>query len=322
MISTKQNLPASELFLRVSDFESEWRTCVEMQHISDLTVEESCHTCRQVRAGWHPVWTEKTMTPSSQWANCGQQGCRLSGVTSDEHLLQRVSVASLVSQTKDEPSIWLIKLHIGSCLLQFGNIILFIRTGEAWLGYQTPNLETPASQFPGQNALLCRIPFLLILYQNGNLQRNITLEFILSKQQRFGSMSNWIEQRHPGAVALGVGTERNGKQVWGKPPISPMKCVHKPIVQLILKSSLLILAIRVDPLSLWAKKMCGFYISLMGERLPHSNSMPCPRLAMNHTKSHARSSPQVQGAVETVWKKLMLTWQYAVVYYINLFRLP
>lgn len=81
-----------------------------MQSTSGLTVKEFCHTCRQVRSGWHPVWTEKTMTSSSQWAYFGQQGWRLSGVTSDEHLLGRVSVVSLVSQTKDEPSIWVRKL--------------------------------------------------------------------------------------------------------------------------------------------------------------------------------------------------------------------
>lgn len=182
-MSTKQNLPASELFLRISDFESEWSTCVEMQRTSDLTVKESCHTGRQIRAGWHPVWTEKTVTPSSQWADCGQQGCRLSGVTSDEHLLGRVSVAILMPQTKDEPSIWVRKLHIGFGLLQFGNIMLFIRARGAWLGYQTPNLETPASHFLARVLHSAEFLFMLIFYQDGNLQRNKTLVFILSKQQ-------------------------------------------------------------------------------------------------------------------------------------------
>lgn len=184
MMSTKQNLPASELSLRISDFKYEWRTCMEMQRTSELIVKESCHTCRQMRAGWHPVWTEQTVTPSSPWANYGQQGCRLSGVTSEEHLLGRVSVASLMSQTKDEPSIWVRKLHIGSCLLQFGNVMLFvIRERGAWLGCQTPHLETPASHFLARVPHSAEFLLMLIFYQDGNLQRNKTLVFIFSKQQ-------------------------------------------------------------------------------------------------------------------------------------------
>ena len=104
-------------------------------------------------------WAERTVIPSSHqgrlWAawlqvQCGDIWQTPAGKGQCGQLQEytfQAGGSSLVFQTKDDPSIWVRKVCIGSWLLQFGNIVPFVRARGTSLGYQTPILKTPTSHF-------------------------------------------------------------------------------------------------------------------------------------------------------------------------------